>query len=69
MAAPDPTSRYNGLPEIHVVAPDGTPRFRFVSFAGHFDSMMYGRRGIKRTRDERELNPYRKRFCEIFQRL
>jgi hypothetical protein len=33
-----------------VVGPDGEPRFRWVSFAGHFDSMMLGRRGIKRAR-------------------
>ena len=26
MAAPDPTSRYAGLPEIRVVAPDGSVR-------------------------------------------
>jgi hypothetical protein len=52
-----------------VVAPDGTPRFRWVSFAGHFDSMMLGRRGIKRASCEAELNPYRQRFCEMFQRL
>ena len=31
--------------------------------------MMFGRRGIKRARDEAELNPYRQRFCEMFQRL
>jgi hypothetical protein len=52
-----------------VVAPDGTPRFRWVSFAGHFDSMMLGRRGIKRASSEAELNPYRRRFCEMFERL
>jgi hypothetical protein len=51
------------------IGPDAKPRFHSLSFAGHFDSMMYGRRGIKRARDERELNPYRERFCEIFQRL
>jgi hypothetical protein len=52
-----------------VVAPDGTPRFRSVSFAGHFDSMMLGRRGIRRASSEAELNPYRARFCEMFERL
>jgi hypothetical protein len=52
-----------------VVGPDGEPRFRLVSFAGHFDSMMLGRRGIKRARTEVELHPYRQRFCEMFQRL
>jgi hypothetical protein len=49
--------------------PDGTPRFRHLSFAGHFDSMMFGRRGIKRARSEAELGPHRERFCQMFQRL
>src|SRR4051812_21896719 len=52
-----------------VVAPDGTPRFRWVSFAGHFDSMMLGRRGIKRATCEADLNSYRQRFCQMFERL
>jgi hypothetical protein len=52
-----------------VVGPDGEPRFRWISFAGHFDSMMLGRRGVKRASSEAELNPFRKRFCEMFQRL
>jgi hypothetical protein len=52
-----------------VVGPDGEPRFRWVSFAGHFDSMMLGRRGIKRASSEAELHPYRQRFCEMFARL
>jgi hypothetical protein len=52
-----------------VVGPDGEPRFRSVSFAGHFDSMMLGRRGIKRALSEAELHPYRQRFCEMFARL
>ena len=52
-----------------VLAPGGEPRLPFVSFAGHFDSLMLGRRGIKRAVTERSLNPYRERFCEMFQRL
>jgi len=47
----------------------GRPRLEHLSFAGHFDSMMYGRRGIKRAASEAALNPYRKRFCEMFDRL
>ena len=47
----------------------GEPRFEHLSFAGHFDSMMFGRRGIKRARTEAELNPYRERFCAMFERL
>jgi hypothetical protein len=52
-----------------VVGPDGTPRLPFVSFAGHFDSLMLGRRGIRRPASEAELNPYRERFVAMFERL
>jgi hypothetical protein len=52
-----------------VLGPDGAPRFRSVSFAGHFDSMMLGRRGLKRAASEAELNPFRERFCAMFERL
>jgi hypothetical protein len=52
-----------------VVGANGEPRLPFVSFAGHFDTLMLGRRGIKRASSEAELNPYRERFCEMFQRL
>ena len=52
-----------------VLGPDGSPRFRSVSFAGHFDSMMLGRRGLKRAPDEAALDPFRARFCEMFARL
>src|SRR3954452_1321089 len=38
------------------VGPDGVPRFKWLSFAGHFDSMMLGRRGIRRAPDEASLN-------------
>jgi hypothetical protein len=51
------------------LGPDGRPRVARLSFAGHFDSLMLGRRGLPRPRSERELNPYRRRFCELFQRL
>jgi MoaA/NifB/PqqE/SkfB family radical SAM enzyme len=43
--------------------------FTHLSFAGHFDSMMFGRRGIKRAKNEAELNPYRERFVAMFERL
>src|SRR4051812_16372878 len=52
-----------------VLGPDGTPRFGSVSFAGHFDSMMLGRRGLRTPPDEASLNPFRERFCEMFARL
>jgi hypothetical protein len=51
------------------VGADGRPRFGHLAFAGHFDAMMFGRRGIRRARSEAELHPYRQRFCEMFARL
>jgi len=51
------------------LAADGRRRFAHLSFAGHFDSMMFGRRGLRRARRESELHPYRARFCEHFRRL
>jgi hypothetical protein len=47
----------------------GRPRLKRISFAGHFDMMMFGRRGIPRAGSERELNPYRQRFVDMFTRL
>jgi MoaA/NifB/PqqE/SkfB family radical SAM enzyme len=47
----------------------GHVRLPHVSFAGHFDSMMFGRRGIKRAARESELSDHRRHFCEMFQRL
>ncbi|HEY3190247.1 MAG TPA: hypothetical protein VGJ70_22345 [Solirubrobacteraceae bacterium] len=52
-----------------VVGPDGRRRFDLLRFAGHFDSLMLGRRGIPRPRSEAELHPYRRRFVAIFERL
>lgn len=48
---------------------DGRRRFRRLSFAAHFDKFMYGRRGIPRPESEAALNPYRKRFVDMFVRL
>ena len=45
------------------------PRLRRLSFAGHFDMLMFGRRGIPRPGSERELNPYRQRFVDMFTSL
>lgn len=45
------------------------PRLRRLSFAGHFDMLMFGRRGIPRPGNERELNPYRQRFVDMFTSL
>ena len=52
-----------------VLGPDGSPRLDRVSFAGHFDKMMFGRRGIARPPDEASLHPYRRRFVDMFKRL
>lgn len=52
-----------------VLGPGGRPRLHRVSFAGHFDKMMFGRRGIPRPADEASLHPYRLRFVEMFARL
>ena len=49
--------------------PDGRPRLLYVSFAGHFDTTMIGRKGARRPRREAELNPYRQGFCDMFARL
>lgn len=42
---------------------------RKISFAAHFDKFMFGRRGIKRPKDEESLNPFRQEFCAKFERL
>jgi hypothetical protein len=47
----------------------GRARLRRVSFAAHFDSLMFGRQGIPRPPDEASLNPYRARFAAMFARL
>lgn len=52
-----------------VLGPDGKPRLRRVSFAGHFDKFMFGRRGIERPDSEAALNPYRQAFADMFFRL
>ncbi|MGI9185138.1 MAG: radical SAM domain-containing protein [Solirubrobacteraceae bacterium] len=51
------------------VGPDGRRRFDLLRFAGHFDSLMLGRRDLPRPRTEAELDPYRRRFVQQFQRL
>ncbi len=58
-----------GYLEALAVRPDGSRRLRRISFAGHFDMLMYGRRGIERPPDEASLHPYRRRFVDMFVRL
>ena len=52
-----------------VTGPDGGLRLPRVSFAAHFDSLMRGRRGIPRPRNEAELHPFRRRFATMFEQL
>ncbi|MGH9301403.1 MAG: radical SAM domain-containing protein, partial [Acidimicrobiales bacterium] len=52
-----------------VLGPDGRRRLRRVSFAGHFDTTMRGRRGLRLPCTEAELNSYRRAFCDMFKRL
>jgi hypothetical protein len=51
-----------------VLDQQGQPRLKRIFFAGHFDMMMFGRRGIPRPGSERELNPYRQPFVAMFKR-
>lgn len=51
------------------IGPHGRPRFPHLSFAGHFDTTMYGRRGIPKPRHEADLHAHRRRFCDLFARL
>jgi len=60
---------YEYLVALAIDPRTGRRRFGHLAFAAHFDSMMFGRRGIRRAANEAELNPYRQRFCEMFQRL
>jgi hypothetical protein len=60
---------YDYLEALALDPRTGKPRFAHLSFAGHFDSMMFGRRGIPRAHSEAELHAHRRRFCKLFQRL
>ncbi len=51
------------------IGPDGRRRFELLRFAGHFDSLMLGRRGHRRPASEAELDPARRGFVEAFERL
>ena len=51
------------------LAPDGGPRFRLLRFAGHFDSLMLGRRGAPRPTSEADLDEARRQFVGMFERL
>src|SRR5260221_10492049 len=52
-----------------VLGPGGRPRLRRVSFAAHFDSLMFGRRGLPRPPGEASLNHCRQAFAAMFARL
>jgi hypothetical protein len=51
------------------IGPDGRRRFDLLRFAGHFDSLMLGRRGVPRPHSEAELHLHRRRFVELFEQL
>ncbi len=51
------------------VGADGRRHFDRLSFAGHFDSTMLGRRGIPAVEREASLHPSRRAFCTMFERL
>lgn len=59
---------YDYLQEL-AIGPDGRRRFRKLSVAAHFDSLMLGRRGIDRPRNEADLDDHRRRFVAMFERL
>ncbi|MGD9735982.1 MAG: radical SAM domain-containing protein [Solirubrobacterales bacterium] len=59
---------YAYLKEL-ALGPDGRRRFDFLRFAGHFDSLMLGRKGMPRPKTEADLHASRRRFVEQFQRL
>ena len=48
------------------LGPDGRRRLDRISFSGHFDMLMFGRRGIARPTDEAALDPFRRRFATMF---
>jgi len=58
-----------GYLEALAVDPDGQRRFDLLRFAGHFDSLMFGRRGHRRPALEAELDPARRAFVAAFERL
>ena len=60
---------YDHLERLALDPKTGAPRFKHLSFAGHFDSTMLGRKGIKKVADERELHPHRRAFVAMFERL
>jgi hypothetical protein len=47
----------------------GSPRFERLSFAAHIDTTMIGRRDIQRPANEEDLDPFRRKFCAMFDRL
>lgn len=48
---------------------DGRKRFGRLDFAAHFDKFMRGRQGLLNPAREIELNKYRLKFLQMFQRL
>jgi hypothetical protein len=55
--------------EALAVGSDGQRRFDLLRFAGHFDSLMRGRRGRERPTKEADLDSARRSFVAAFERL
>lgn len=60
---------YDYLERLVLDPATGRRRLDRISFAGHFDKFMFGRRGIERPESERSLNSYRQAFAQSFTRL
>ncbi|MEP1125138.1 MAG: radical SAM domain-containing protein [Ilumatobacter sp.] len=48
---------------------DGKKRWADWSWAVHFDRTMFGREGAKKPQSERELQPFRKKFMDMVEKL
>jgi hypothetical protein len=55
--------------EAVAVGADGRRRLASLRMAGHFDSLMLGRRSVPRPHAEHDLHGERQRFVEMFTRL
>lgn len=52
-----------------VATKDGKKRFDRIDFAVHFDSGMKGRKGTENIKTETDLNPFRKRLVDMFEKV
>jgi len=52
---------------LHELLKHGRGKIKHLSFGGHFDTTMIGRKGIKRVNYEKDLWPYRQAFQQKFE--